>query len=78
MNRPDGAHIGTVRAKLVGLVVECQMGDNPEDCPLYEKRNLSFSDRIEWLKSLSDNEILGIYSAHRECLAAKLATTIDS
>lgn len=78
MNRPDRAHIGTVRAKLVSLVVECQMGDNPEDCPLHEKRNLSFSDRIEWLKSLSNDEIFGIYSAHRQCLAAKLATTSDA
>lgn len=78
MSRFDMASFNSIRATLVGLIIECQLGGNPEDCPLYEERALSFSERVKWIKSLSDDELCRIYLAHSDCLDAKLAANASS
>lgn len=77
MNGSNMINFKAIRAQLMGLIVECPMDGNPEECPLYEKRYLALSDRVEWIKSLFDNEIFSIYSAHLDCLNAK-STALDS
>ena len=60
-----------VKTVLVGLIIECPLGGNPEDCPLHDKRELSFSDKFEWVKALTEAELLQTYSIHKQCLANK-------
>jgi hypothetical protein len=57
-----------LRAILIGLTVECQRGGNPESCLLFEKRKLSYSDKVKWTRSLPREEVLNVYSAHLDCL----------
>jgi len=59
------------KAMLMGLIIECPYGGNPEDCPLYERRKLSMKQKIKWVKSLSDDELLKAYHVHCECLRKK-------
>jgi hypothetical protein len=72
MDKSEKAIHKVSRSKLVSLVIECQMGGNPDDCPLYAKRSLSFAERVEWIKSLPDADIHDIYAAHRACLESKV------
>lgn len=69
----DLAHNSPAYAKtmLMGLIIECPFGGNPKDCPLYERRKLPMNDKIEWVKSLSDDELLKAYQVHCECLRKK-------
>lgn len=71
---PYTESLGILRAILVGLTVECQRGGNPESCPLFEKRRLSYPDKIMWTKSLPREEVLSIYLAHLDCLHANVST----
>ena len=66
MKSPESA-----RAILVGLTVECPQGAKLETCPLLKKRQASFLERFNWVKSLADDEILDVFSAHCDCLKTK-------
>jgi len=54
-----------------GLLFECPMGGNPDDCPLHEIRKLPFIERVQWAKSMTDEQLLDIYRYHKSCLALK-------
>ena len=71
MDHVDIASIEAIRTKTVGLLMECPLEDNPLDCPLHEQRNLPFTDKFNWLQSLSDPELTYIYSNHCECMKIK-------
>lgn len=57
---------------LHGRILRCPLGGNPEDCPLHEIRKLPVEDRIAWLESNTDEEIMALYELHSECLECKL------
>ncbi len=59
------------KAMLMGLIIECPFGGNPKDCRLYERRKLPMEEKIEWMKSLSGDELLKMYQVHCECLRKK-------
>ena len=71
MNSSDSVSIEAVRAKVVSLIIQCPIDDNPTDCQIHEKRSLSFSEKFEWLKSLPETELQNMYLTHCECLKAK-------
>jgi hypothetical protein len=63
---PDSA-----KARLVELVIGCPRNDYSEHCQLYEKRLLPLAEKLDWLLSLPDDELVNIYNTHCECLEAK-------
>lgn len=64
----DTARPEFARTTLVGLTIACPRGEESADCPLYKMRQRTFSEKIEWVKSLSDTELSAAYGAHCACL----------
>jgi hypothetical protein len=59
------------RLALHGRILRCPVGDNPEDCPLYSIRQWPIEERITWLKSKTDEEVVALYEQHMACLKKK-------
>ncbi len=62
-----------VRTAMHGRILRCPIGGNPSDCPLYEIRQLSIEERMEWLDSKSDFELTALFGYHVKCLERKKA-----
>jgi hypothetical protein len=60
-----------VRTAMHGRLLQCALGGNPADCPLYEIRQLPIEERIEWLDSKEDEELMKLFTYHTKCLAEK-------
>lgn len=60
-----------VRTVMHGRVLRCPMGGNPPDCPLHELRLRPVEERLEWLSSKSDFELMALFGYHVKCLAKK-------
>ena len=61
-----------VRALLIGLVRECPMGGNPQDCQIHSlRKTLNMEARVAWVEGLSDRECRQLYYSHLDCLRAK-------
>ena len=52
------AFVEDAKFSLHGRILRCPLGENPEDCPLHEIRKLPVEDRIAWLESNTDEEII--------------------
>jgi hypothetical protein len=72
METPEIDSIEAVRAKVVSLLIECPVEGNLDECPLHEKRSMSFYDKFEWLKSLPDDVLQNIYVSHCNCLKSNI------
>ncbi len=60
------------RVKLFALAVSCPGGGNPEECQLFcLRKDLSIRERFEWVKNLSDEDVLRYCIAHDTCSANK-------
>lgn len=60
-----------VMTRVVGLAIACPYSqDNPRRCQLCEVRALPMTERIEWVRGLSDDEMIGISIGHEACLKA--------
>lgn len=57
---------------LHGRILRCPLGGNPDDCPMHELRKLPVEDRIAWLNSQTDEELIILYEMHNQCLRCKL------
>ena len=66
------------RLGMHGRILRCPLGGNPEDCPLHEVRQRSLEDRLTWLESKTDKEVLELYTYHINCLERKLARQTPS
>lgn len=64
----DPAH---ARSMLLGLQWECPLGGNPDDCPLCSQRKLPIMERIHLVNGWSDEQCVGLYQKHLECLKRK-------
>lgn len=60
------------RFALHGRILRCPLGGNPEDCPLHDLRMMPLEERIAWLESKTDDEVIDLYQLHNECLECKL------
>jgi len=60
------------RFALHGRILRCPLGGNPSDCPLHELRKLPVEQRIAWLESKTDEEVIDLYHQHNACLECKL------
>ena len=63
--------LGYVRAMLSGIVFECPLGIDFEDCLCRDIRKLPAHERFEWVKQLSAKECFAIYNQHLRCLQKK-------
>ncbi len=54
-------------------ILRCPLGNNPEDCPLYEVRKWPIEERVNWLNSKTDQEVIELFALHLECLERKLS-----
>ena len=59
------------RTAMHGRILRCPMGGNPPDCPLYEIRLMPIEERLKWLDSKSDFELLMLFGIHVNCLHDK-------
>lgn len=60
------------RFALHGRILRCPLGGNPIECPLHELRILPVEERVLWLESQSDDEVVELYQLHNACLECKL------
>ncbi len=56
------------RIILVGVSVECPLGDCTEGCPLAEVRTKPLEVRKEMINSMSEEDIRQLYATHYGCL----------
>ena len=62
-----------LRADLFPLVEVCPVEEcNPEDCPLYLLRKKNYTERLEWLNNLGENDLAYLAAYHDVCLNLKL------
>lgn len=61
----------SVRTAMYGRILHCALGGNPPDCPLYEIRKLPIDERMEWLNTKEDEELMQLFNYHIKCLAEK-------
>ena len=59
------------RTLLTGLLFECPLGGNPTDCQLCAIRQRPVSERLQYLRDLSDAEAERTYESHVCCLRQK-------
>ena len=60
------------RIALSGRLLRCPLGNNPADCPLHDVRQMPVEERITWLESLSNDEVIAFYLQHVRCLKSKV------
>lgn len=63
----ENINLGVARTALLGLVVECPLGEGAETCALNAQRQLPFSVKFQWVQSLPAAELLKLYEGHRRC-----------
>lgn len=73
MMEPDPSSAEEARMFMQGRLLRCPLEDNPKDCPLCEIRKLPLEERITWLASKSDIEVVELYHQHTDCLKYKLS-----
>jgi len=61
-----------LKTAVIGLSIACPFDQsNPEGCPLCSIRKKPVKERLEWVKSLSDEELAAIYRYHGTCIVAR-------
>ena len=56
------------RLAMHGRILRCPVENNPVGCPLHTVRQLPVEERIDWLKSKTDDEVMALYAQHIDCL----------
>ena len=59
------------RFAMHGRILRCPVENNPVDCPLHTVRQLPVEERIAWLESKTDDEVVALYAQHIDCLNEK-------
>ena len=59
--------VGNIRISMHGLMSRCPMGGNPDNCPLFDVRQLPVKDRISWLEDRSTEEVISLFGYHSQC-----------
>jgi hypothetical protein len=68
MQSPANISLRIDRSLVVGLLMSCPATNgNPPDCPLHGVRLLPLRERYEWLRSQTEDELVGIVCAHTGC-----------
>ena len=54
-----------------GLIFECPMKEETENCAFRNIRKLDFPERIHYANNLSDNEKIILIKKHKSCLSGR-------
>ena len=68
----DRVLVEDAKLAMHGRILRCPLGGNPEDCPLHEIRKLPVEERVAWLETQTEEELISLYEQHIECLECKL------
>ena len=60
-----------VISSLFGLVIECPMGGNPDNCVFHKIRKLPLEKRFKWIKEMSHSDRVKKILEHRKCIAER-------
>ncbi|MEE9369084.1 MAG: hypothetical protein V3V05_09515 [Pontiella sp.] len=77
MERID-AKIEQARMTMYGRILRCPMKVIPEDCPLNKIRTRPITERVEWIESKSDSEIVELYQHHTKCIKANTPDSTET
>jgi hypothetical protein len=69
----DSPRAEEARVGMHARILRCPLGGNPDDCPLHKVREWPLEERLAWLESKSDEEVIELYRRHTDCLEFKLA-----
>jgi hypothetical protein len=61
-----------IYTKIYGLIYECPYRHRRADCPLIEIDQLSYSEKLEWVESLSNKKIGELLEHHEVCFAERV------
>lgn len=70
------ARISAAEEARIGMqarILRCPLGGNPEDCPLHDVREYPMEERLAWLQSKTNEEVVDLYRRHSDCLLYKLS-----
>jgi hypothetical protein len=56
------------KAWVIGLLIDCPLGKEFDDCPAKEARKLPVSDRLDIANGMDENQLDQIIDHHRDCL----------
>jgi hypothetical protein len=59
---------------LYGLIFECPLKKESDDCPLKEIRTLPIRERVTFINNLSDTEKREILNSHEICIEKRQAS----
>ena len=57
-----------IRNLLQGLIFDCPIGEAQGACIVGRVRALPPSERLRWVNELSNDECLGLFLDHKDCL----------
>jgi hypothetical protein len=59
--------------RLLSLAISCPVDQsNPANCPLCNVRKMDLGRRLEWFRSLTDDELVFLNSYHHVCMKHRL------
>jgi hypothetical protein len=68
-----------LRANLFSFAQACPVEDcNPAECPLYQLRQMKYTERLEWLNALSEEDLAYLTAYHDVCLNLKLTEQLHA
>ena len=72
MKSEQSEEVQTASLTMHGRILRCPIENNPDDCPLHTVRQLPIGERVAWLKSKTDDEVVALYVQHIDCLNKKV------
>lgn len=59
---------------ILSLALTCPVEQcNPQDCPLYNVRQLELPQRLQWFRELSDDDLAYLNAYHFVCMKTRLS-----
>ena len=74
---PTKAEVADARMAMYARIIRCPLEITPEDCPLKEIRKMPMEERVIWIESKSDREIVELFQHHVKCLKENLSGSAE-
>jgi hypothetical protein len=65
--------LSNLRRWLLGLLIECPIGNALAQCPAYNYRNLPVSKLIDIVESMHEEDLISIIEQHKKCIKQREA-----
>ena len=67
--------LAEARLCMAGLLIDCPYESNPTDCALYDIRNKSMGEKLEFCRQMTEEQLQHIIAIHENCLSRKEGET---